>query len=170
MFRRELGFQLKSVARRGKNTLMIDVPDTMRSNLALSVTDATADGDLPGDDNIISRLLLTGEIKGQVHNPYYYFAGAADSLTNQLDLVMMTHGWRRIKWDALVRGTLPVIKNGEQDYLSLRAEGLGIDPYKIAKDEFINVIMSKKDSSTQMLQVPHISGNRFGVTGLVFYD
>jgi hypothetical protein len=71
------------------------------------VTDATADGEFPGDDNIVSRLLLTGEVRGYVHDPYYYFASPADSLINMLDLVMMTHGWRRIKWDALVRGQVP---------------------------------------------------------------
>ncbi|HXB05733.1 MAG TPA: hypothetical protein VNW04_01420 [Puia sp.] len=170
LFRPDMALQQKSVARRGKNSLMIDVPDTLRSNLSVSVTDATADGVFPNDDNIVSRLLLTGEIKGTVHNPYYYFAGVADSLAAQLDLVMLTHGWRRFKWESLVRGQLPVIKNPEQDYLSMRVEVLGVDPYKIAKDESLNVIMSKKDSSTKMYSIPHISGSKFGVTGLVFYD
>ncbi|HVS97647.1 MAG TPA: hypothetical protein VHE54_14235 [Puia sp.] len=170
LFHPEIEVGAKSVVRRGKNSLIIDVPDTLKSNLSLSVTDATADGDFPDDDNIVSRLLLTGEVKGYVHDPYYYFAGTADSLTSQLDLVMMTHGWRRIKWEALASGRVPVIKNPEQDYLSIKADVLGIDPYKIAKDEFMNVILSKKDSSTQMLQIPHLSGSKFGVTGLVFYD
>jgi len=170
LFKPEIEVAAKSVVRRGKNSLIIDVPDTLKANLSLSITDATADGEFPGDDNIVSRLLLTGEIKGYVHDPYYYFSGTADSLASQLDLVMMTHGWRRIKWEALARGQKPVIKNPEQDYLSIKADVLGIDPYKIAKDEFMNVILSKKDSSTQMLQVPHISGSKFGITGLVFYD
>jgi hypothetical protein len=47
---------------------------------------------------------------------------------------------------------------------------LGVEPYKIAKDESMNVILSRKDSSTQVLSIPHISGNRFGVMGLVFFD
>ncbi|HEV9037550.1 MAG TPA: hypothetical protein VGQ51_13040, partial [Puia sp.] len=162
LFKPELEIALKGVVRRGKNSLTIDVPDTLKSNLSLAVTDATADGEFPDDDNIVSRLLLTGEVKGYVHDPYYYFSGTSDSIAGQLDLVMLTHGWRRIKWESLVRGQLPVIKNPEQDYLSIRADVLGIDPYKIAKDELINVILSKKDSSTQMLQVPHLSGTKFG--------
>ena len=170
LFKPEMAMQAKSLVRRGKNSLIIDVPDTLRSNLSLSVTDATADGLLPTDDNIVSRLLLTGELRGTIHNPYYYFANIADSLVGQLDLVMLTHGWRRFKWEALARGQVPVIKNPEQDYLSMRVEVLGVDPFKISKDESLNVIMSKKDSSTQMYSVPHISGTKFGVTGLVFYD
>ena len=170
LFSPEISVQIKGLSRRGKNSLIIDVPDTLRSNLSLSVTDATADGNFPNDDNIISRLLLTGEIRGYVHDPYFYFAGQADSLTSMLDLVMMTHGWRRFKWDALARGVLPVIKNPEQDFLSMKVDVLGVDAYKIAKDESLNVILSRKDSSTQLLQVPHLSGSKFGVTGLVFFD
>jgi hypothetical protein len=170
LFKPEVSVQIKGVNRRGKNSLVIDVPDTIKANMSLAVTDATADGEFPNDDNIISRLLLTGEIRGHVHNPYFYFANSADSLVNMLDLVMLTHGWRRINWGALARGRLPVIKNPEQDYLAMRVEALGVDPYKIAKDESLNVILSRKDSSTQMLSIPHISGAKFGITGLVFFD
>jgi len=169
-FTPQLAILSKNTNKRGSNNLQIEVPDTLKSNLSIAVTDATADGDFPSDDNIISHLLLLGDIRGYVHNPYYYFSGTADSLTNQLDLVMMTHGWRRFKWDQVAKGKLPTIKNPESDYLSLKVEVLGIDPYKIAKEESLNVILSKKDSSTQMLQVPHLTGIKFGVTGLVFFD
>ncbi|MBN9385179.1 MAG: hypothetical protein J0H74_30765 [Chitinophagaceae bacterium] len=169
-FSPQLAILSKNTNKRGSNNLQIEVPDTLKSNLSIAVTDATADGDFPDDDNIISHLLLLGDIKGYVHNPYYYFSGTADSLMNRLDLVMMTHGWRRFKWDQVAKGKLPLIKNPESDYLSLKVEVLGIDPYKIAKEESLNVILSKKDSSTQMLQVPHLTGIKFGVTGLVFFD
>ncbi|HTR30056.1 MAG TPA: hypothetical protein VMH27_12350 [Puia sp.] len=169
-FSPEISVQIKGVNKRGKNTLIIDVPDTVKSNLSMAVTDATADGEFPNDENIISRLLLTGEIRGQVHDPYFYFSGTADSLAGMLDLVMMTHGWRRIKWEALAKGQLPVIKNPEQEYLAMKIDVLGVDPYKIPKDESINVILARKDSSKQLLSVPHLSGSRFGVSGLVFFD
>jgi len=162
----------KNVNKRGKNSLQIEVPDSLRSNFSLAVTDAGSDGLFPGDDNIISRMLLTGELKGYVHNPYYYFSNDSDSLAGQLDLVMLTHGWRRFKWDVLARGKLPVIKNPEQNYLSMKVEVLGVDPYKVSRDESLNVILSRKDSSTQMLSIPRLSGagSKFGVTGLMFYD
>ena len=169
-FQPELSVQIKGVTKRGKNSLVIDVPDTIKSNMSLAVTDATADGEFPDDDNIISRLLLTGEVRGYVHDPYFYFSGKADSLVNLLDLVMMTHGWRRIKWQELERGQVPKIRNPEQDYLAVRVEVLGVDPYKIAKDESLNVIMARKDSSTQLFQIPHLGGSKFGISGLVFFD
>ncbi|HXB91950.1 MAG TPA: hypothetical protein VNU72_06665, partial [Puia sp.] len=169
-FTPEVAVMIKGTTKRGKNSLQIEVPDTLRSNCSLAVTDAAADGEFPGDDNIVSRILLTGELKGKIYNPYYYFSGASDSLVAQLDLVMLTHGWRRFKWDQLARGVLPVIRNPEQDYLSVKVDVLGVDAYKINKDESLNVMMSRRDSTTQMIQVPHISGTKFGVTGMVFYD
>jgi hypothetical protein len=161
---------VKSVARRGSNVIEISVPDTLRSNLSLSVTDALADGINMENDNIISRLLFTGDLKGYIHNPYYYFSNASDSLGNYLDLVMLTHGWRRFKWDQLVKGKVPAIKNMDQDHLALKVEVLGVDPAKIARNEILSVILKKKDSSNQLLQVPHLNGDKFGIGGLIFYD
>jgi hypothetical protein len=160
----------KSMAKKGKNVIDIEVPDTLRSNLSVAVTDLVADGKKDFDDNIVSRLLLTGEIRGFVNNPYYYFSDASDSAQQHLDLVMLTHGWRRFRWDQLAAGKLPVIKYPLQDFLSLKAEVLGIDPTKIAKDESIYAFLQKKDSSTQMLTIPRLTGGKFGLTGLLFYD
>jgi len=160
----------KSVAKRGRNELDIETPDTLVSDFSISVTDAESDGDKPNDENIISRLLLSGDLKGYIHNPYYYFSGNSDSLAGQLDLVMMTHGWRRFKWEQLARGKTPQIKFPDQYYLSTKVEVLGVDPNHIAKDESVNLILKKRDSSVQMLQVPHVSALKFGLTGLIFYD
>jgi hypothetical protein len=32
-----------------------------------------------------------------VKDPYYYFRNNEDSLVQQLDLVMLTHGWRQVQ-------------------------------------------------------------------------
>jgi hypothetical protein len=169
-FAAELEVHAKNLRKRGKSTLEISIPDTLRSNLSLSITDADADGERPNEDNIISRLLLTGDLRGYVYHPYYYFSSLADSVAQYLDLVMLTHGWRRFNWDYLARKRVPVIKYPVQDYLSLKVDVLGVDPARIAKDEEMNVFLHKKDSSTQIMQVPHLIGGKFGVTGLIFYD
>ena len=169
-FKPEMLIGIKNLAKRGNNAIEITVPDSLKSNLSLAVTDALADGIGPTDDNIISHLLLTGDLKGYIHNPYYYFSNNSDTVANFLDLVMLTHGWRRFKWEQLAKGKTPLIKFPEQDNLSLKVEVLGVDPNRIAKDESMNAIIRKKDSSTQILQIPHLAGDKFGVTGLLFYD
>ena len=108
----------KSIVRRGRNEIQVAIPDTLQSNFSIAITDAIADGEKTNDDNIISRLLLTGDVKGYVNNPYYYFSNSSDSLISQLDLVMLTHGWRRFKWSDLAKGKEPVIKFRDQNYIS----------------------------------------------------
>ncbi len=166
----DLSVLSRDLTRRGKNSIEIAVPDTLRSNLSIAVTDAEADGAKESEDNIISRLLLTGDIKGFVYNPYYYFSQSTDSGAQYLDLIMLTHGWRRFKWDQLVRGKLPVIKFPEQNYLALKVDVLGVDVSKIPREESLNIILHKKDSSIQFLQAQRISPGKFGIDGLVFYD
>lgn len=169
-FQSLISVSTKSLQKHARNVIVIDIPDTLKSNLSMSITDEEVDGKKPNDDNIISRLLLTGDIKGYVHDPYYYFSNQSDSTAGHLDLVMLTHGWRRFKWDQLARLKTPVIKYSDKDYLSLQAQVLGIDPTRIAPDESLNVLLRKKDSSTQMLVVPRLKGDKFGLSGLVFYD
>lgn len=169
-FSPEITVETKSMTKKGRNSIDIDVPDSLPTNLSIAITDAVADGINPGDDNIISRLLLTADIKGYVYHPYYYFTNQSDSLMQQLDLVLLTNGWRRFKWDDMMVGRMPKIKYPPEDYLSIKAEVLGIDVARIARDESINMIMRKSDSSTQMLTVPRISPGKFGVSGLIFYD
>jgi len=169
-FSPEISIGSKSVKSRGLNIINIIVPDTVRTNLSLVITDAEADGKRIDDDNIISRLLLTGDIRGYVHAPNYYFSNHSDSTAQHLDLVMLTHGWRRFKWDQLARAKTPVIKFPVENYLSINAEVFGIDASRISKDESMNLILQKKDSGIQMLNVPKLSGGKFGVSGLMFYD
>ena len=50
-------------------------------------------------DNIVSNLLLTSDLKGPISNPWIYFDPNNKSRAEQLDLVMLTNGWRRFDWN-----------------------------------------------------------------------
>lgn len=155
---------------RAKNTIEIQVDDTLLSNLSLSVTDA-AIGKQNFGENIISRMLLTGDIKGYVHNPAYYFTGNADSLSNNLDLVMLTHGWRRYNWANLVKGRKPVLKFTNENYLSLDAKVFGVTTASpLRNDEELLVFIQGKDSSNQFLQMRKTGVDKFSLPNILFYD
>jgi hypothetical protein len=166
----KLSISSKTLKKRGRNVVDIELPDTTQLNLSMAVTDAEVDGNKPWDDNIITSLLLTGDLHGFVKNPYYYFQNNSDSLIQQLDLVMLTHGWRRFKWDDLAKGKTPNIKYPLENYLSLNAEVLGIQYSRIAKDESMNLIVYNKDSSSKMISVPYANNGKFRLSGLVFFD
>jgi hypothetical protein len=73
-------------------------------HFSISVIDETK---MPSDENsentILTNLLLTSELKGFVEQPNYYFKNLTDAKTqNELDLVMLTHGYRRFEWKKLL--------------------------------------------------------------------
>ena len=97
-----LNLDTVSLQPRGKNVYTLQVPDSVQGNFSVAVTDADQVLPTPSQDNIVSNLLLTSDIKGFVYNPAWYFQ-ADDSATRQgLELVMLTNGWRRFSWTRLL--------------------------------------------------------------------
>lgn len=56
--------------------------------------------DEPG---IVSSLLLTPEIKGHIEDPGYYFEGDSRERRYHLDLLLMTQGWRRYRYEHILQ-------------------------------------------------------------------
>ncbi|MDD3161817.1 MAG: hypothetical protein PHX49_07830, partial [Bacteroidales bacterium] len=50
-----------------------------------------------------SEMLLSSDLKGFIETPGYYFNNPYDSICKQLDLVLLTHGWRGYSWDDVTR-------------------------------------------------------------------
>lgn len=51
--------------------------------------------------NILHYLLLSSDLKGTIESPEYYFGNDAGAGT-AVDDLMLTHGWRRFKWDDIL--------------------------------------------------------------------
>jgi hypothetical protein len=75
--------------------------EPVSGNFSVSVTDGEAFEESIGQ-NIYSALLLSPELKGDVYNPGYYFENESDTLAQQLDLVMLTNGWRHFSWQKIL--------------------------------------------------------------------
>ncbi|WP_121356586.1 hypothetical protein [Flavisolibacter nicotianae] len=160
----------KGLARRQLNRVEVIMSDTLPANLSLSITDADLHETNRLDDNIISRMLLTGELRGKINDPYYYFYSNDDSVSVYLDLVMMTHGWRRYNWDNVFAATLPVPRWKESNYLSLKGQVAGMPPGSYSPDLQLTGILETADSAKTIINLPiDRKGNVF-TEGLVFYD
>lgn len=66
---------------------------------SLSIRDG--DNEIEHDDNIITNLLLTSDIKGYIENPSYYIESDDMEHRQALDLLLMIQGWRRYQWKKL---------------------------------------------------------------------
>ncbi len=57
--------------------------------------------------NIKTWLLLNSDLRGQIKNPNYFFNKPNDPKRKYLlDLVMLTHGWRRFTWSELLNNEM----------------------------------------------------------------
>lgn len=140
--------------KRARNEVQIRVPDSLIANLSVSVTDASIANDTT--DNIISRLLLTGDLKGSVYNSSYYFSNDSDSTARHLDLVMLTHGWRKINWEAIARGEMPKLQyERDTSYLTLSGRVFGATPadLKEAGDIILVIKQKSKEGGINLLAV-----------------
>jgi hypothetical protein len=165
----DLNVPLKGVDKRGRNVIQIDVPDTIACNLSLSVTDAGTNPSEPGDNDIFSQVLLTSDIKGYVHNPMYYFSSEVDSVQQHLDLVMMTNGWRRFRWEDVLSNKFPALVHMPEDYLALEGKVNGLTKSELTQKELTG-ILTLDNGTQQLLSIPVANDGRFKVPGLFFYD
>lgn len=93
-----------------KNSLKIDVIDkagnSIPSHLSMSIRDLDLFPQNGHSKNIKTWLLLNSDLRGKIKNPGYFFDGKEQNKKRYLlDLVMLTHGWRRFTWPELLNKT-----------------------------------------------------------------
>jgi hypothetical protein len=160
----------KNIKAKGKNVLQIDVGGQLKSNLSIAVTDADLDTKAADAENIYSQMLVSADLKGRIYNPAYYFSGDADSLKKQLDLVLMTNGWRRFNWEKLLAGKLPEIKNTPEAYLSIKGNVYGLNPSQLTGTSLTGFLQTTKQADKSLVSVPFNKDGSFAVDDLYFFD
>jgi hypothetical protein len=155
--------------KRARNDIEITVPDSLVANLSISVTDAGIESD--SSDNIISHLLMTGDLRGQVYKPGYYFSNNSDSVARHLDLVMMTHGWRRIAWQDLAKGTMPNIQYPrDTSYFTLAGRVYGASPAEIREAGEIVLLVKQKNKEGGVVVAPLNNDGSFNEQSMLLFD
>ncbi len=170
-FNAEMTVEHWGLNKRARNEIMLTVPDSLQASFAVSVTDAGIESD--SSDNIVSHLLLTGDIKGQVFNPAYYFSANNDTIAQRLDLVMLTHGWRRFVWEDIVKGKLPkIVYPKDSTYLSLSGKVYGATPTQLRDAAHIILIIGKKknEGENKMVMMPVMPNGTFNDPDLFLFD
>lgn len=81
--------------------------NSVETVFSLSVRDADNEMEPLYQDNILTNLLLSSDIKGYIDNPSYYFEADDEKHRQDLDLLLMTQGWSRYEWK-YITGAEPV--------------------------------------------------------------
>jgi hypothetical protein len=81
------------------------------ANLSMSVyhTESTYEAETY-PENILTRFLLSSELKGRVEEPAYYFKDDSLSTVLALDNLMLTHGYRYFDWKEIRDNRQPIIE------------------------------------------------------------
>ncbi|HEY6502662.1 MAG TPA: hypothetical protein VIZ28_01690 [Chitinophagaceae bacterium] len=168
-FQPEMEVRHWGLNKRARNEIMITIPDSLVANLSVSITDMAIGTD--SSNTIVSHLLLSSELKGDIYNPAYYFSSPDDSVSQHLDLVMLTHGWRRFKWQEVITGKTPKLAfERDTAYLSLSGKIYGVMPGQILPGTEIILIVKQKDAEGKFLLVPLKPDGSFKDPSVILFD
>ena len=96
-------------------TLSSPLPLREVTGVGLSVRDAARSDQTFDSGNIMTEMLLASEIRGFVPQPEWFFEKDDDEHRRALDLLMMTQGWRRFRWqDMALDGRWEMTQPAEQ--------------------------------------------------------
>lgn len=145
---------------KSKNVFTLNLKDNhdqpVKANLSLAVTDANNSSE--PDDNICSYFLMSSELHGYIHHPAYYFKNNSDTLQKQLDLVMLTSGWRHFKWDTVLRDKAGSLKYAVERTLIVAGK---IENYHDKDNLKLNMLITNRDSSKKLIMIEPDSAGVF---------
>ncbi len=124
---------------------------------------------VPVNDNeehtIFSELLLNSDLKGYIEEPNYYFHQADEKKAEDLDILMLTQGWRRFKWQNIINNVQPNFIYQPEKTLALR--GKVTNNKKPVPNADLIIFTSKAGG---IMQVKANQNGEFNVDSLVFPD
>ena len=154
-------------AKRKKNLFTVDVSGYQNLQAAVSVINAAADtGNV--NTNILAALLLTNDLKGAIYKSGYYFKDKEPATLQHLDLLMMTHGWRRFKWANILENNFSTIKYPFERSLNISGKVLQSNGKSLLKAAKINLIINGEDSTKIISEAVTNDAGAFIIDKLAF--
>jgi len=163
-----------------RNEIVVDIIVTdsdgkpVPTELSLAITDAGQVVKNPDSGNILTHLLLQSDIKGHISNPGLLFKDQNRLTLHAIDLVMLTHGWRKFPWQEIREGTLATKEFDFAKGLTISGQARGgfdkrlknVDLNVIAKSGDIVGMLSTKTERDGKFIIPDF--NFSGATRIVF--
>jgi hypothetical protein len=155
-----------SLNKRARNEISVEIPDSLVTNLSISVTDAGLGYD--SSNNIYSDLLIAGDLKGVIPDATSFLINPANA-NEHLNLLLLTHGWRKFNWETVVSGIFPELKYPrDAGFLSIKGEIR--NGTKLDNQDSMALLLVSRDRKKNLLKLPVHEDGKFGQNGLFFYD
>ena len=153
---------------RAKNAFSFMLEDTTAGSFSVAVTQAPDEN--KNEDHLVSRLLLTSDIKGIVYNPAYYFESNDEQHQQDLELVMLTNGWRRYTWNELLSNRFPTMAFKDPGFITVEGYASNPNTGKPLGKSMLSVVARTSDKKTDFMGIITDSIGRFKMEGMVFED
>lgn len=114
---------------------------TVRADLSVSVFNDIHTTHGPGQLNLVNYLLLQSDLRGPVRNIQQYFAEDSPKVNALLDLLLLTHGWRRFRWQNVLAESQPQIHYPREQHLTIAGKVSRAGQQKaVQADVMLNVL------------------------------
>jgi len=163
---------LQTYAPRAKVSLQVaahaDGDKPVMSSLSAAVIDESQVPVNESDEvTILSSMLLSSDIKGYIEKPNYYFTGSSQQVKDELDVLMLTQGYRRFEWKQVMNDKFdPVVYQPE---LSLQISGT-VKTYKEKPVANSKVLLFNMGGGAFSLDTVTDAKGHFVFNNLVFRD
>jgi hypothetical protein len=137
--------------KRKKNSFSINLSTFKNMDAAIAITNASAMAPNT-DNNILSTLLLASDLKGEIYNPVAYFENKEPAILNNLDLVMLTNGWRRYNLEEIMANKFSKLLYPFETSISIAGRVLQSDGKSSLNAGKINLMINGEDSTKILSQ------------------
>lgn len=120
-----------------------------QGTFSVSIRDAVRSDYAEYDNNLLTDMLLTSDLKGYIHQPGYYFKDITLQKLQELDLVMMIHGWRQYDMSALIANEPPKLL--QQPELDLWLDGQIKSSILKREKENLELIVTVKENDNVVI-------------------
>lgn len=113
-------------------------------------------------------LLLQSDLRGRINNIDQYFTENSSKVNNLLDLLLMTHGWRRFSWQQVLAGRRPKLLYPAEEHLSIAGKITDWNKDKPIKAKLLLNVLSEEQFAA--LELTTGEDGLFYFTGFDFRD
>jgi TonB-dependent SusC/RagA subfamily outer membrane receptor len=136
--------------------------------LSISVTDESkVPVDESNESTILSNILLTSDIKGYIEKPNYYFTNISDKTRADLDILMLTQGYRRFTWKQVLADNQPPLVFQAEKSLNITGQIKNLFGKPVAHGK---VTLLSTTGSFYVLDTVADEKGHFAFNNLVFTD
>ena len=160
----------ETYGRRNKVTVQIKVSDRYSfpktGNFSMAVIGSGLD-ETENRNNFYSDYFLQSEIRGMIENPASYFDQKDSESLEKLDLLLLTHGWRKYTWDDMMSMQKPEIVYPVEKGFSLTGK---VEMGKLREEQVNVTALLRMDDGSEVISVHPEANGKFAFTGFEFYD